>query len=416
VRKFIVFFKFLSYIRQVIYLRFLQPVKFIFLVSFCILFLLPSLYSQGQFEGDSKIHTHKFKIKSKNYTIQITLSSDTPSGKFKVNILPEFYDELMQPLDIKTLKKLGLLCELNTAKIIINPDDYCAFKSPGDSLLPLAAGKEFQLYFELNQEINFEKDLKIEFPFIISANKKDRSETTAELNYKFTKKPLTEITTESEKSVQEQIAGKTASDLKTERGTGASGAVEKPSGGKGGAGPEANPDSISTEPLEKVVGKIRDLSEEVYMTFDKIEEIPVTSEKISKFKNRLESIKDNYNSLFQKYSEVPKAEELIKEYEGRLENITANLIDLEKNLSGNENKELDKKNQEIAHSEKKNKTLQIILIVLGAILMAIVLFVLIKYLMKKVRKSFEKKMKRKAALELNKQKFKVAQQKNKLKV
>jgi hypothetical protein len=414
VRKFIVFFKFFLHIRQAFRLSCLKPEKFIFLVSFCFLFILPGLC--GQFEPDSKIHTHNFKIKGKDFNILITLSSDAPSGKFKVSILPEFYDELMQPLDSKTTRKLGLLCELNTAKIIINPDDYCAFKSPGDSLLPLAAGKEFPLYFELNQEINFERDLKIEFPFIISANKKDRNETTAELFFKFTKKPLTEKATESEKSSQEQETEKTVANLKTEKSTITSGAVEKSSGGKSVAGLEADPDSISTEPLEKVVGQIKELDDEVYRTIDKREVIPVTSERINKFKNNLELIKGKYMLQYAKFSEVPKAEGLISEYEGLLENITNNLNDLEKYLAGNENNELIKKDTEIAHSEKKNKTLQIILIVLGTILLAIVLFVLMKVLMKRVKKSFEKKMKRKAALELNKQKFKVTQQKNKLKV
>jgi hypothetical protein len=375
----------------------------------------------SQFEPDSKVISESIEVSGlikgkKTITVQINLTATIIQNK-KIKILIEptyYYFESAELLDSKAIKNLKLKCDLNIPGIKATPSNYGKLSYQGDPLLPLPAGKGYSLDFELAKGEEFSQDLIFNFPFIIHADKKEK---ISNADFKLS---VTETIKES-KNLTPEISGadkdvevhdkKTVSEQKLNAGSG-----DKTANEKGGGGEEEATDSVSTVPLENLLKESKELYDEVYSINEIKEESEVTPEQIQKFKAKLDKLRGRIDGLYPNYVEVPEAEPLYKKFDVYEDYTNQVLAELNKFIDKNDNSVLSDKDNEIAQSKKQNKTLQIILIVLGTILLGIVLFVLMKFVMKKVKNNFEKKMKRKATLELNKQKFKVTQQKNKLRV
>jgi hypothetical protein len=368
------------------------------------------LYSQ--FEPDVQPHFCRFEDGKKVFNIHINLKANiTPNKKIVMEITPNYSDTSGNLLDAKTIKKMKLRCDLITQQIKIKPNNYCALSNIGNTNLTLLNEKVNTIDFDLTKGIEFEQDLVISLPFVIFADKKEKN-TTKDFKLNVIEKPkpsdekdISQVETDAEKE-KGQVDEKTAKNKKDKAGGGGA-------GDKGGA---ADADSISTEPLEERLTECKALYNEVHALYNNREETSISPEQIQKYRTKLDNIKTRFDGLLLKFSDVPKAKPIIASFDRHYETALDIFNALNKYMAQNENSVLSEKEKQIAKGEKQNKVLQIILIILGAILLGIVLFVLMKFVMKKVKKGFEKKMKRKATLELNKQKFKVTQQQNKLKV
>ncbi|MFH1119802.1 MAG: hypothetical protein V1775_08250 [Bacteroidota bacterium] len=193
-------------------------------------------------------------------------------------------------------------------------------------------------------------------------------------------------------------------------------------GGGAGSAPKKTTGTVSdtvkaAELMPGLLDEYRKLYEKVYKKWiDSKDSLTYNAADIDLMKEDYSSANRKSENLNLNFSTVPDAKNFGKLYSAYKENIGGLLTELSTLLELSLNSKESKEDVAVSNEKGKTRLLTTLLIILGAILMAILVYFLIIKIQKKVKVNFQKKMKRKAELELNKQKFHVTRPENKLKL
>ncbi|MHC1774104.1 MAG: hypothetical protein AB9834_01705 [Lentimicrobium sp.] len=373
------------------------------LAGIVLLFLLFPDQLAAQFL-ESTIHIKEaISEKKVEYIGQLKITGSLENNKIIIVFEPVYEER-----DIKSDKKkiikdkkvagLDLRFDLKLDKII--PDGY--INNPIKDIGVYEEEKKVEYELSVN---NPTKDLQ--FVFVYKLTKKD-FKNTEEAKSKALILKCTNQSADQDSEVSSAEISK--------------GQQEEKKKGGGGKDPKQKTTSVSDTTIglggmERLLADYRKLYANIYEKWSGSKDtITYGKEDIDQYKDELRGCNERSDELILYYIHVPQAESYNKLFTAYKEYIGGLLTGLGTVLEQSDKLNSTKKENAISQERNKNKTLATLLIILGAILMAILIYFVLIKIQKKVKQNFQKKMKRKAELELNKQKFKVTRPENKLKL
>lgn len=329
----------------------------------------------------------------------------------RIDIVPVFTEhntkkrkDIRRPLRGDSIKEYNLRFDLVLDKIL--PENYVINKNGNKNLQ--VSDKPIIIYFSLAENIQFNTDLHFNFTYELKTKKKANPKNNIWL-----------------KLLYDNTFGQTVQEGPTSAGSQPLSKTQRPGGGGGGAAgetkkavPVISDTTIATGGMERLLEDYRILFAKAFeLHRNKTKDsLPFNFNDITSLKDELKGFNTRYDNLILNYSHVPNADIYKKLFAAYKENSSLILIELANYLEQSDKSNANSNEKAIRGEQNKNKTLTTLLIILGAILMAIVVYFLLIKIQKNVKLNFQKKMKRKAQLELNKQKFQVTRPENKLKL
>jgi hypothetical protein len=368
-----------------------------------ILYCFFPLQLAAQFE-EASIHINEaISEKKVEYIGQLKITGSVENDKIRIVFEPGYEERDIKSDKKKTIKDkkvagLELRFELKLEKIL--PEGYI-----NDPIKDIGVYEdEKKVEYELSVK-NPTKDLQLIFTYILT--KKDYK-NTEEAKRKALILKSTNPAVDQGSDVSSADVGKGQQEFKK--------------GGGGGKDSKQKTTGVSDTTkglggMERLLADYRKLYANTYEKWSRSKDsIIFNKEDIDQYKDELRGCNIRYDNLILNYIHIPEAESYNKLFVAYKENIGGLLVGLVTILEQSDKLNNAKEENTINKEKNKNKTLATLLIILGAILMAILIYFVLIKIQKKVKQNFQKKMKRKAELELNKQKFKVTRPENKLKL